>query len=82
LGYAQFSLEQTVQEVPLFRKLLQRAHKPLQVSTSTQTSPGYMSTQTSPGYMSTQTSLGYNEYTNLSKLYQSQSSREIKTTQN
>jgi len=29
LGYVQFSLEQTVQEVSLFRKPLQRVHKPL-----------------------------------------------------
>ena len=41
LGYVQFSLEQTVQEVPLYHKWLQRVHKPLQVITSTQTSPGY-----------------------------------------
>jgi len=41
LGYVQFSLEQTVQEVPLYNKWLQQIHKPHQVITSTQTSPSY-----------------------------------------
>ena len=61
LGYVQFSHKQTVQEVSLYHKWLQRVHKPLQVITSTQTSPGY------------------HEYTNHSRLYQSQSPPEIKT---
>jgi len=50
LGHVQFSLKQIVQEVPLkansyneYTNLsrLQQVHKPLQVITSTQTSPGY-----------------------------------------
>jgi len=79
LGYLQFSLEQTVQEVPLFGKSL---HQPLQVTTNTQNLQVTTSTQTYPSYLCTQTSPGYNEYTNLSRLYQSQSSPEIKTIQN
>jgi len=41
LSYVQFSLEQTAQEVSLFRKQLQLVHKPLQVTTSIQTFLGY-----------------------------------------
>jgi len=41
LGYVQFSLEQTIQEVSLYHKWLQRVYKPLQVTTSKQTSPSY-----------------------------------------
>jgi len=38
---------------------LQRVHKPLQVTTSTQTSSGYSSTKTSSGYSSTKASPSY-----------------------
>jgi len=76
--------------VPLFRNRY-KEYKPLQFTTSTQTSQvttntltslDYPSTQTFPGYNEYTNLIGYNKYTNFSKLYQSQSLPEIKTTQN
>jgi len=60
LGYIQFSLEQTVQEVPLYHKWLERVHNPLQVITSKQTSLSYNEYTNLSSLF---------EYTNLSRLY-------------